>query len=399
MTEGVRSQLPSSSSVDRRLIFAIFALIPIATIGATAGTLRLGGWIWFIILIAGGATLMLGPLPRPALVFLIPYAAYLVYGLVSLLWASRIRWGLQSLAQLSTFAVSYLLAFRVFRRGHATLPELHRLGLYVLPAIFVVAAIKLALDPQIRVFWSLGPNDRFVAIALVAVFVVGTAVSPRRVVLLAGAACLGLIAISGGRMAFAALALVIVLSPGLGMKRSARLALFGVGALLVLLAIPTQAFQDRFFFAAGGDVSTLAEGSFNTAGRSDNWPAVVADCGRVALRGYGSGGSADVMDRITAGNTIHPHNDYLRTYCEAGLPMAVTFWLFFVGVGYRAWRLKRARIQSTAPSTALLLLLGLFMLSITDNIIIYTAIYMAPAAVIFAASDVEYLRAISPVHR
>lgn len=171
--------------------------------------------------------------------------------------------------------------------------------------------------------------------------------------------------------------------------------LCGVGAALVLLAIPTQAFQDRFFFASGGDVSTLAEGRFNTAGRSDNWPAVVADCNRVAFTGYGLGGSAQVMDRVTAGEAIHPHNEYLRTYCEEGMPMAATFWLFFVGVGYRAWRIKRARIRSTAASTTGLLLLALFMLSITDNVIIYTAIYMAPAAVIFAASDVQYARATS----
>ena len=66
------------------------------------------------------------------------------------------------------------------------------------------------------------------------------------------------------------------------------------------------------------------------------------------------------------------------------------FWSFFGAIILRAAAGLRIRANSATAGTALSLALALLLFSITDNITVYTPIFMAPVAIAFAASDARY---------
>ena len=172
-----------------------------------------------------------------------------------------------------------------------------------------------------------------------------------------------------------------------------------LGLALFAVSLQFDAVQDRYFVGRSeGTIQDilLLEQNFNAAGRDNNWPAVYEACSKRHLWGFGAGATAMITLDATGGRTGHPHNEFLRIYCESGIVGLAVFWSFFLRVGWRGLALFRTR-NNEVGATAALAVLALLFFSSTDNATIYTGIFMLPLALILGIAERAYDRRLRPV--
>src|SRR5215217_8456716 len=101
----------------------------------------------------------------------------------------------------------------------------------------------------------------------------------------------------------------------------------------------TEAFKRRFFFNEGSslmDVLTVSD-NVNTAGRRELWPRLLERCTPTSVTGQGIGSSTPLSFELSFGALDHPHNDYIRSYCDEGWIGSILVWLFFLAACLRSW--------------------------------------------------------------
>ena len=190
---------------------------------------------------------------------------------------------------------------------------------------------------------------------------------------------------AGGLVALAVIACCVVLA----LSHLAALVV-GVQVLLTLLVVAvsnTPAFRTRFFFneeATLTDVVTLSD-QLNTAGRRELWPELVKRCSPAAMTGLGISSSNALSVKLSG--LDHPHNEYLRVYCDEGWIGSILIWSFFAWATVRSWRGALEGQDTSLHAAAGQLTLALLLFAITDNPLDYTALFMAPMAVILGLSD------------
>jgi O-antigen ligase len=226
------------------------------------------------------------------------------------------------------------------------------------------------------------------SISLAVLFVVATLNSPswRRTTVL-GMVALGTAAAVGSRLSSAVLLVILLTSPSLGVRRGTRLAMAAACVLLVIAVSSTPAFKNRFFFneeATLTDAITLSN-QLNTAGRRELWPELVKRCSPAAMTGLGISSSNALSVKLSG--LDHPHNEYLRVYCDEGWIGSVLLWSFFAWATVRSWRGTSAGQDTRLHAAAGQLTLALLLFAITDNPLTYTAHFLAPMAVILGLSD------------
>ncbi|MDQ1006968.1 O-antigen ligase [Streptomyces sp. V4I23] len=182
------------------------------------------------------------------------------------------------------------------------------------------------------------------------------------------------IVLSGSRTAMVAAALLFVWSPFTRGQRGFRpvrsLVTVGLLATLGYLAL-THLPQLRNRFLAE-DVTLINGTPVNTSGRDLLWEVVIAHAQTSPWAGHGAGSATAIIREIvrTAGE---PHSDYLRFWNDFGF-IGLGFWLLgYMGIAVRCWRRARARSSGDAGVhyAALMALLAIGLLAVTDNVLVY----------------------------
>jgi O-antigen ligase len=319
---------------------------------------------------------------------------FLTYAVASLVWSIDFGKGLQVLAQFGAVLVAYVAGWRLMAAGSQFIIWLRKLSLWLLPASLIVF-VNASADGVSKFGWVRGGNTaRPMVMMLALLFLLSTIGRSRRYTLVVFGFALLVAVGSGGRMGTAVVGVLLILTPGLRAGWRARVGLVLVGLAALAFLIQFESIQERLFVGRQEgeltDIVTL-EGNFNTAGRANNWPNIIEICGTQTAIGHGAGSAGVITNEATAGRTTHPHNDYLRTYCEFGMVGAGLFWAFFVAAGWRGVKLFRharaTRLEAELGAASTLALVALLMFAATDNIVIYTATFMAAAGVVWGASD------------
>jgi O-antigen ligase len=105
------------------------------------------------------------------------------------------------------------------------------------------------------------------------------------------------------------------------------------------------------------------------------------------MTGRGIAASTPLSANLSGGALDHPHNEYIRCYCDEGWIGSVLIWLFFLAALVRSWAGAAAGHDKALHGAAGQVLLALLILAITDNPLSYTAHFMVPLAAILGFSD------------
>ena len=331
---------------------------------------------------------LLLPLNVRAVRLLGPYITLCIYELLSLAWTPNFTTGTTIVIQLVLPLLAYLVAWRA-----------RPADVLAVAANFALAG--LVIGAGIGALWLAGVIDdkivpvRSTAIGIVVLYVVASLKPPTmRRMLLTGGLALAMTLATGSRMAAAVTLMLMLFSPAMLMTGSAkRFAVASLAVVAILVGSQTAAFQERFFFSSGGaslkDVVTLS-GNLNTAGRRELWPALIRTCSAEPIRGLGAGSGSDVASKLSGGVLSHPHDDYLRVYCDAGWVGEVLFIAFLVWAFVRSLRGALTRRDGTTRAlhmAAAQLVLAYAVLAITDNPMVYGGQLGIPLCIILAMSD------------
>lgn len=386
------------------VVLVVFAAIPLTFLQNRVLGFQMSGWSWLAVAAVIAPFALTEPLSPRAVRLLAPYLLFLLVGAASLGWGREVGTGFvrsaQLLVQLAVPALAYLVGWPlpwdvVTRRR---LERIAWLGLVIAAGLTLVTR-GATVEPL-----GLQLSTRPMSIALVVLLVAATVAVPaaraHRAAVTAGLAALAVAVGSQSRMATAVLLLLLCVSPALrgpgrpgreprplGWRGRAALALL---ILLVVVAVSqTRAFRERFFFdddATLLDMITLDE-SVNTAGRRELWPALLEVCSESPWTGLGVGASYGLSASLSDGGITHPHNEYLRTYCDVGLIGALPVWAFFAWAAVRSWRGVFRGPVPLLHGAAGQLVLALLAFAITDNPLAYTAHLMVPVMVVLGLSD------------
>jgi O-antigen ligase len=380
-TGGVRWRTRSEA-----VLLFVFAIVPLTFLGYQMLGFQMSGWAWLAVLAAVGVLVLTEPLPRRAVGILLPYLLFLGYAALTLAWALNFNEGVATLTQFLVPALVYLLAWRVRADGEFQ-AMLRRTCLGALAiAVLLVVVVQAGLNGPLDLPLSYRP----MAISLVVLFV-GATLSSRSwgFTVLVGGTAIAVTTATGSRTASLVLLVMLLTSPSLGLRWPGRLAIAVAFALLVVLISQTQAFKERFFFneeATLMDVVTLRD-TLNTAGRRELWPRLLRECEATSLTGLGVASSTPLSAELSDGTLDHPHNEYIRTYCDEGWIGSVLLWLFFLAALLRSWMGSLLARNAALHGAAGQVVLALLMFSITDNPLTYTAHFMAPLMAILGLSD------------
>jgi O-antigen ligase len=381
--------------LDWTVILVAFLAFPLALLGEV-DSVSLGSLGWVTILGVGLLAGLVVPLSYHILRSMALWIAFLALGVTSLLFTTDFAEGVQILAQYSVVGVAYVSGWRALDADSRLLGRLRGFSLWLIPAGLIVF-VKSMLDGRFAFGWLVGDAARPMVMMLSLLFLLATLDRPRRFTAWVWAGTFLIAIASGGRMGIAVLALMLALTPALRLSGKTRVAIAVGGIVMLSLLIQFEAVQERLFVGRQeGELADIVslEGNFNTAGRAENWPRIAEACSDKEAFGYGAGSSALLTLEATAGLTEHPHNDYLRTYCEFGFVGSALFWGFFALAGIRGWRLFRDRrassLESQIGAVSGLAVLALLLFALTDNVVTYTATFMVAAGVIWGMSDRTY---------
>jgi len=159
-----------------------------------------------------------------------------------------------------------------------------------------------------------------------------------------------------------------------------------IGLILVggwLLVNNVSALHQRFY---GGDRGHLLGVSINTEGRQQIWPVLIQDAWTHPWAGGGAGTSKAVLAMRFPGD-VDSHNDYLRMWVDFGF-IGASLWVLGIFALFQRLR-ARCRVYQTndAPihRAALLGLLAVTIVALTDNVLIYE-FALAPLAALIGLS-------------
>jgi O-antigen ligase len=388
------------------LLFHRIALLPFA-VGAFVSlpqVVRLGpitglGLLTTAMLgVSGLALLACRVYPKRLLWRALPYVTFLAWACLSSLWDRPDREGLQNLIVYLLFGVCMVLGGTLASRDAPRMSEVIRRGIQLIDWIaLALVAIELLLrglpsGPDYH-GWVLQPRP----VANVGLVALSWHLSRwyfgdrrARLNILAWLLAIPLtLSRTGTGTALLLVGCVVILQLRFRKKRALFSAPVLAGTLCVLagLVFFVKPFYDRFFT---GDTQLQVGGmNINVSGRARVWNAVIESAWERPYIGHGLGSSQALTEQFFE-NISHPHNDYLRIWHDLGffglVPLLLSFasWLWIlVRDSYRA---ERARAPSAQVEFAgALVLLGLVIIMIPDNALIYTFV-MGPAGVMIGVA-------------
>lgn len=184
-----------------------------------------------------------------------------------------------------------------------------------------------------------------------------------------------------------AVALILVLFFAVRVRKSLRIptvaitVVSSVGLLLAVVSIYPPILE-RF---TEGDNAQIGGVAMNTSGRTELWQVTYSSAMRSPIWGNGPGDSSELLHRMISGSGIgHPHSDYLRILNDLGFVGSALLWGGLLILLVRCWR-SALRTDEARHWTAVMAILSVLLVSITDNVIVYQFI-MIPVGVIIGMS-------------
>lgn len=164
--------------------------------------------------------------------------------------------------------------------------------------------------------------------------------------------------------------------------------IMGIVLVAYLSFTYVQPIRDRF--TEKGDSGSIGGVSVNTAGRDRMWESVQISIEKSPIVGQGPGSVAIPVGRANQTAGGHPHNDYLRLSHDFGY-VGCGLWLIgfltLITVTFRNWLWADTYDRNMAHYHlgALLGILGVMQLMLTDNIIVYV-FAMSPLGILVGSS-------------
>jgi O-antigen ligase len=359
-------------------------MISLGPVSALAGlTVLYAGMAWTLWL--------LRPLvSRAALPVVWPLAAFMVWGLASLVFYKPTVDGIQNLLVVATFLGLILftsaLGDRVPDLPHVldrgiTWATWIALGLYGVSIMLEGLGTELILGPR--------PFSMFALIGL-AWQLASWRYAKRRRFWLATA----IVLMIGGSLSRLALATALALFP---LSRLSFKSAWGWLRVLIWIGLVVATFQlainhveplrERF---VSGDLSLEVGGiAVNTSGRTDIWNVTWESYVESPWVGKGAGSAEAVVNAHFEG-VNHPHSDYLRILHDYGVVGLALWLLAIVKLVWAVWKAwlgadRRSTKEAHPHLAALLSLVAFAGTMITDNVVVYIFL-MAPLGVLVGAS-------------
>jgi O-antigen ligase len=267
------------------------------------------------------------------------------------------------------------------------LKQLVRAYYWTVPILWLWAIIWLRFDVR-EITSPIYVEIR--GLSLTAVLISGLAVAGTdrsKACWLVWAACLGVSATTGGRMATFTMLLLPILNPtrrGLLGRVTVALAI----ALAGLALLSTPVFQDRFFGGDNKGLGDIASGNFEDAGRFQVWEIVLEESLQRPWLGHGVGTVQRLIPEIWGARVVQPHNDYLRLAYEVGIIGLIVFLVVF-GVQFIVVARYIARTDGVvrqAFAGAWLGMVAFLVVACTDNPIGYMLLFMNPMFALLGAA-------------
>jgi O-antigen ligase len=317
---------------------------------------------WLLLVLLAAVGVFWSPVPVEGVKQLLLYAAPLLVALVALYAVTReqdihalrsalfLAMGLGAIVGIVPFLAGGALGGTLDAGGR---PLERTFGTFLLP----ILALSLARLRQ-------RPDVTHAAIA-VAVFSLGVLTLSRTTV--ATMMLLGLV--------------LVVLGP-LRLKLS-------VGALLVIfttVALSWEPLSERIFtdsrrgftptieIMGTGSSAQIIAGGIDTSGRGFVWLQTAFSAARTPWRGQGTGSATDFVTRITAAEAVFPHNEYLRSFHDWGVPGLLVVIAAFVVPIVAFARLRRRATRELTRELALaaaLTWIAFAAVSVFDNTLLY----------------------------
>jgi O-antigen ligase len=332
--------------------------------------------------------------PRRLVYVLVPYAAFLLWAGVGVLWAPNTIAGLQNLSVYVLFGLIVLLTGALAAHVPSLTGRAIELGIRWIDVVaLTIAAWCLIFQglPSDENPWIIGARS-FGLLGLPPMsWHVAQANAGRRHSTVFAWLWLMAIGLSLSRTATAVALFYMGIAVLLQIRMNARSllvkapAIAAATAIVVVVLARETPMADRLFT---GDTAIEVGGvGVNVSGRSNIWSEVTNSAMNAPIVGQGVGSSIDAASKVSG--VGHPHNDYLRVWHDHGF-VGLGLW----GAAFVAMLVVLLRIvvrsdwrsDPSAPThlAALLALTGLLIACTTDNAIIYPFV-VAPVGVLVGA--------------
>jgi hypothetical protein len=333
--------------------------------------------------------LVCGRYPKWLLLRTLPYLCLLTWAGVSTIWGVPSRDGVQNGLVYLLFGTVVLLSGTMAARDPERVDRLINRGLtwissVALSFVFGELAMK-GLPSDADESWWIGPRP----VAILGVVVLSRYLSRwyygdkrARVWIVLWLAAI-LLTISRAATATSLILVgTLVLAQIRFQRRRAALTLplaLGAVVLVVTLVLIWSPFYQRMFT---GDAVPVAGTPINVAGRAKMWELVIASAREHPWVGQGLGTAQLAVANAlahTPGQMTQPHNDYLRIWHDLGAIgltlylAAIVPWMWMMARDWYAAE-RRWRQAALLEMTALLVLMGLSVVEITDNAVVYQAV-------------------------
>ncbi len=390
---------------ENKLAFLLLLTIPwvmalSSVAGVSVGAIRHTGFYWMATLVVG---LILLPLKRGKITFplwaWIPF--YLYMGLTLTGTRMDIRDNIQFYVQICVFPIIGCIASYAV----TTIEDMNRFR-----PMYLAATVLIGL---FCIYYMHGPGqvhqtstgsiyngfaERPAAVSLIVVAAMFIASIRQNFWYSLGVWCLcfAISILSESRMATFVLLAIWLIHPTVG-NMKIRFAACSLMLVAGLAAFNTSIIQERFFsrkhgFSGSGTISDVLQGKFDSAGRFDSWPLIIERSFDKIWFGHGMGESAPFVFRVWA-PMDKPHNEYLRVLYEGGIiGMATFIFALLATLLNLVWIMHRTKEWNWPVSAAFMAWVGLILMAIVDNPLVYGNNFVHIAFFLVGASNGIYAR-------
>ncbi len=385
------------SNRDRLLLMTVPLVMAVSAVGGIAiGPLRHTGLLWILTLLIACVLIPLKGLRTITFPWLAWLPLYLFLGF-SLAW-TEFDWrnNIQLFVQMCVYPLIGIIASYTIRSEE----ELESYNF-----LYILATILIGL---FCVYYTIGPGkssntsdgalyngfaERPAATSLIVIaslFLAQIHKIPKTAIVMWGL-CFGICILSASRMATVVLLLLWMIHPQLASLKT-RLLMMVLAMILGVAAFNTSIIQDRFFtkkygFSGTGTMEDVFSGKFDSAGRFQAWPIILEKSGEAPWFGHGVGQSAPFVYSVWA-PMDKPHNEYLKMLYDGGYIGLGLFVLGLVLTLANLYRILRAtKNRNWATSAAIMGWIGLILMAIVDNPLVYGNNFMHPLFFLVGAAN------------
>jgi O-antigen ligase len=374
------------------LVSAFVGLPRRLTIGPISGV---GALTIVQVILLGVGILACTGYPKRLLFRIGLYWCFLMWAMASMLWASPSFEGAQNGVVYLQFGLTLLLSGTLARRDPLRMERLISGGVRWIDWVALTLVLRdvvmngLPNDPEEG--WLVGPRPLAVLGVVMLSWHLSCWYFDSRRSRLSIALWLLAILLSMSRtciaVALVLVGLVVLLQTRFRPSRAALSApaLLVAASLTLGLVVYSSAFNERFFGGVSTQKFEVAGLQINSSGRINMWSATITSALDSPIVGQGMGSSQQLIERLFP-RLGHPHNDYLRVWHDlgaVGVALLITAMASWMRVLWRGWyeAERGGTRRAIFELSAMLLLVGLMLVMVPDNALIYSFI-MGPAGVL-----------------